>query len=431
MTAAPRHYAPVVTGDVTRVATFYEVESEGCPCSGSPMVEVVDFDRLHEDLQGAGAQLPERCLAESVAIHAGEAEWAVEVEVYRMDRGRHVAVVRASRDGGYHDVIDALEVFYRREFAPTGYTSWADYLDDRGYVLGAFTFQLVAASDGIMRLLDRSTDDARQSMLGSLVYRYAGRYDSLSSRVVWPEESNRGESLAVVSPFSAIIGRHQGYVENAFFLSAVLYVGARVTLLSLRRRLYENLRRVGHLQRAEADPRLRRAALGRVSSSVGAMEVELSANVESYLKVESLLLSLRASDFHESLFRSARVGDEAAALAVMLERLRSGVQGELAELASIYGARDERRRVLASGFVGALSAVAVPLGILFGYFGMNADEVDPGTSFMDVGANTVIYGLLLVLLGATLLLALVLAFALRRLDRTREARVRELMDGGP
>ncbi|MCP6134688.1 hypothetical protein NL393_36475, partial [Klebsiella pneumoniae] len=85
---------------------------------------------------------------------------------------------------------------YRREFAPTGYTSWADYLDDRGYVLGAFTFQLVAASDGIMRLLDRSTDDARQSMLGSLVYRYAGRYDSLSSRVVWPEESNRGESLA-------------------------------------------------------------------------------------------------------------------------------------------------------------------------------------------------------------------------------------------
>lgn len=430
MTAGPRHYAPVVTGGLSRVATFYEVEGEGCACSGSPMVEVIDFDRLHEDLRGAGTQLPERCLAERATVVAGDAEWAVEVEVYRVDRDRHVAVVRASQDGGYHEVIDALEVFYRREFAPLGSTSWDGYLRDRGYGLGTFTFQLVAASDGTMQLLDRSTEARRESILGSLIYRYAGRYDGLSSRIVWPEESNRGESLAVVSPFAAVIGRHQGYVENAFFLSAVLYVGARVTLLSLRRRLYENLRQVGRLQEAEADPRLRRAALGRVSSAVGAMEVELSANVESYVKVESLLLSLRASDFHESLFRSARVDEEAAALAVMLDRLRSGVQGELGELAAIYGARDERRRVLASGVVGALSVVAVPLGILFGYFGMNAAEVAPDTSFLDVGANTVIYGLLLALLGGVLLVALALPFALRWLDRTREVRVRELMDGG-
>lgn len=424
-----RRYDPVVRGGRSRIVTVYEIEGGSCGCSGPSIVDTMNFDRLHGDLERARSQLPQRCQLDSLTVLSDGAEWEADIEVYALDRNRHVAVVRCFQAGSHHQVADAMEVLYRREFVPSGYVSWDRYLGDRGFTLGNFTFQLVQLGDGIMSLLDGVGPSGVRSVIGSLVYRYPGKYEELSSRLVWPEESNRGGSLSVVSPFAALSGRHQGYVENAFFLSALLYVGARVALISLRRRLYQNLTMVDRLQATTADPRLRRAALGSVSSSVGAMEIELSASVESYLKVESLLLSLRASDFHESLFGSARVAEEATALATMLERLRSGLQGELGELSAIYGARDERRRLLASAFVGALTVLGVPLGILFGYFGMNAAEVSAQASFLDIPENPVIYGLLLSVLVIGLLILLGLPFVLRWLDSSRAAKVEALIEG--
>jgi len=67
----------------------------------------------------------------------------------------------------------------------------------------------------------------------------------------------------------------------------------------------------------------------------------------------------------------------------MLSRLDSAITAERDSVQAILSARDDRRRTRYAIAVGALSVLAIPLGIIFGFFGASAKEIDPGRSFFD------------------------------------------------
>ena len=137
----------------------------------------------------------------------------------------------------------------------------------------------------------------------------------------------------------------------------------------------------GRGQRSMTD---RRHQLGRLADQLGDLELELSYSVEAPADIGQLVPSLRVESFHTTLFASMDLTGRAETAARMLQRLERAINAELTALAGAEREADEARRIRWTVAAGFVSTVAIPLTLIFAFFGVNATEVDANASMFSL-----------------------------------------------
>lgn len=98
---------------------------------------------------------------------------------------------------------------------------------------------------------------------------------------------------------------------------------------------------------------------------------------------EVLVPSLRVENYHEALCDSTRMARRAETTSHMLDRLRNAVAAELTAVQSVENRADDARRVrtvAAVTFVTFVTTIGGTLSLLFGFFGINAIQVNADRS---------------------------------------------------
>lgn len=225
--------------------------------------------------------------------------------------------------------------------------------------------------------------DECDDVIQRLVYRADLPYRKEFSAIRYPAELNRRPGwLAAVGPYVSVIWGHADFIENTNFLSAVQAVGAIAELRNIRQAAYRDVR-LFRSEQNEASTRQRRRLLERLADDLSDAELELSYSVEAQADLGSLVPSLRVESFHNALFESMDMSAKAHIVGRILQRLERAIDAELTSIESVERRADEQRRLRWAVAVGFVSAVAVPIGLIFAFFGINASQVDPHRSIFD------------------------------------------------
>lgn len=265
-------------------------------------------------------------------------------------------------------------------------------------------------------------ESRRHDVLQRLVYRADLPYKPEYSQIRFPSEPNRRPGAVVaVSPYVTVVAGQQDYIENGMLLSAVQGVGSAHLVSRIRRDAYEALSDLRRFEREEARLGLRRGRLGSLSDVLSRQELELSFGVDAYESLGSLVPSQRLVEFHRVLFDALELPEESETTGKMLERLSGAISASHAAVKTIERKDDERRRLKWSLAIGFVSAIAIPLGIAFGFFGSSVAEVNRRASIFDWSQYHGLYLFIAgVLLSAVLIFAVTWLFT--RFEQRRERR---------
>lgn len=423
-------YDPVPSRNCHRLSVVYPIDdrrkvseqfSTDFGSVGEPVSDYLKLDRLEVFYDMAEHQLPrvlQRVELPGEKITLQEAGVAAErgyLWLVALPHGAHLAVLTLEIDCSLESCIPVMEDLHHRRVRVFDEPLWKGCIQTltatnaervQGQELAPDTYQLL--------FVRRSDHDALQpggSLASSLIYRYRADYSHETLRVVYPQESNRGSAFAATGPYVGVVSGTQGYVENGMLISALQFLGSVALLREIRLEAFDELTRLRRITAERTSLRARRAVLADMARRLGHLRLELSFGVEAFDRVASLVPSLRIVDFHACLFRCAEVDREAETVSGMLERLEQGLRAEIEKLNAEEVANQERRRQSASAALGFLSAVALPLGLLFAFFGMNTEDVSD-SSFLSLGTYAAVYiGLAVLFVAAgTLALGLRLGF---------------------
>ena len=198
-----------------------------------------------------------------------------------------------------------------------------------------------------------------------------------------PELNRRPTTIGAIGSYVSVIAGHQDYLENTVFLSAAQVVGSAAQLRQIRERAYECVRDFRE-NRDEALPvRQRRLTFERIADLLGELELDLSFAVEATADLGMLVPSLRVENYHHDLFESMNLAHRVETTSHMLARLRNAIAAELVSVSSIEDRADDARRTRTVGAVTFISTIAGTLALLFGFFGINAAQVNDRVSMFD------------------------------------------------
>jgi hypothetical protein len=277
---------------------------------------------------------------------------------------------------------------------------------------------LSAASPGFLPerhqlVCTASTEEANtEDVIQRIIYRADLPYRKEHSAITYPAELNRRDGwLAAVGPYVSVVGGHPEFLESSIFTSAVQAVAASARLREIRDAAYRDVRIFRNDGDARGSTKVRRLVLEQIAGQLGDMELELSFSVEASADLGLLVPSLRAEGFHSALYESMGLADRAATAARMLQRLARAISAELTAIESIERRADEGRRFRWAVAVGFLSVVAVPAGLIFAFFAVNATQIHKNLSMFSsyyLPVYLAVFSLLVV--GGLLLLVLYLRF---------------------
>ncbi|MEW9533596.1 hypothetical protein [Microbispora sp. NPDC049125] len=241
-----------------------------------------------------------------------------------------------------------------------------------------------------------------------VIYRSDLPYRKEYSAITYPSELNRRpDTVAAVGPYVSVLGGQQDYVENTVFLSAVQGVASAARLREIRSAAYSAVAAFRTGDRAHQATQARRKTLERLSDQLGDMELDLSYSVEATADLGLLVPSLRVVGYHDALYAAMGLADKAETVARMLRRLERAIGAEITAIESLERRADEDRRLRWTVAVGFVSTVAVPVGLVLAFLGINAREVDDNWSMFDTHYMVVyLFAATLVLIGALLSMTL-------------------------
>ena len=419
--------------DYHRITAIFSVDRPGAVANefetdysdlGEPVASHLSFDRLASGYIAAKRQFP-RVLdrrdldVDSLHVrvpHVGQLQ-AARLWILGLPHGAVVVAVTVEITCDVVECIALMEALHHKRFSICGRDPFEAICELaspgtqqllRDAVFGVDVHQILfVAGSSVGAIIDADSGAPRTEQIANLIYRYKGSYrDHAASdlRIFYPPEANRGsETLAAAGPYVAVLAGQQGYIENAFFVSAVQMLGATALLRRVRIETYDELLRLRRLTTDQArDPRRERTQLAVMSERLGKLELELSFGVEAHERIGSLLPSLRVIDYHHAIFCAGDMPAEAATVGRMLDRLGRIIQAELEGVRVRERMSDERRRLVGSIALGSLYIIALPLGIICGFFGINTSDVQPGSSFLDLSRYALIYGMI----GLTLIVEL-------------------------
>jgi hypothetical protein len=224
---------------------------------------------------------------------------------------------------------------------------------------------------------------ASDDLLQRLIYRADLGWRPEHSSICFPGELNRRPtSRAAMGAFVSVLAGQQDYIENCALLSAVQIVSAMAKVRDIRADAYASLIDLRQLSSDRSGMRTgdRRAALTQIADAAARQELQLTFGVETAQEIGILVPSLRVDEYHRQLAECTGLGDNIRTVSGMLARLSSVITNEKASQDAYDARREDLRRLRWGIAVGILSVVAVPIGIILGYFGGNYPEVDPRAS---------------------------------------------------
>ncbi|WP_293015737.1 hypothetical protein [Mycolicibacterium sp.] len=268
------------------------------------------------------------------------------------------------------------------------------------------------SDDDIQRLVYRADLPARPEFIR------IGRPDELNRR------PNRG---AACGPFVSVLWGQQDYIENCAFLSAVMASTAsavirdgRVTLLSEIAYMDRMFGIVGEKALARPSIDESRQAITRANRVVSRIQNRIALCIDGMATLMPFVPSLRPESYHRALFEAIDSRGNREALERMLGRLVEMIRVEQDALELRVSTRSELRSRRWTISVGLASATAIPFTLVFGYFGMNASEIESNHSMFDP-KYWVIYGSVLLISALIITTHMALLWRHRRRRRSLEA----------
>jgi hypothetical protein len=254
-----------------------------------------------------------------------------------------------------------------------------------------------------------------------VIYRTDLPYRPQHSSIRYPTELNRRPTTTgALGPYVSVLCGHQDYIENCAMLSAIQAVGSAARLREIREVAYAFVRRFRHRTPGQAGAHQRRTALEDISDGLSQLELELSYSVEVGADIGMLVPALRVESFHQELFTAMGLTQRAAIIGHMLGRLGNAIAAELTSIESMEQRAADRRRIRTVVAVTFLTTVSGTLSLLFGFFGINARQVDAQRSMFDDH-----YAPIYALIAALLLCALAIFGIMRLQERWEERRDRD------
>ncbi|WP_067184399.1 hypothetical protein [Microtetraspora niveoalba] len=371
---------------------------EGVP--SEPPGTYLRLGRLERHLAGAAAQMPRVVhLIDLDHDRVAVRRWnhprlltAARLWLLAVPSGQIVAVLGLDVRCGPGRTVDLLEDCYHLDVRADGRAVEAlaaealgvegDFLPERHQIVFAPAISAARCDEIVRRVVHR----------GDLPRR--GEFDTIT----YPAELNRRtETVAAVGPYVSILGGQREHVENLVFLSAVQGVAGAARLREIRSAAYSAVGTFRGRDREGQGTHARRETLERLSDRLGDMELDLSYSVEATADLGMLVPSLPVAGYHDALYSVMGLVDKAETVARMLRRLERAIAAELTAIESRERRADEDRRLRWTAAIGAVSTLAVPVGLILAFLGVNASEVDVTRSMFD-GRYLPVYGLAVVLL---------------------------------
>lgn len=431
----PAPFAPFVSRGSTRLTTIYATswrcDTRELEQVARPVGEFLNLGRLGEFYAVSQRQLP-RVIAredvprESLAFQRwDDGESVLGARVWYFSLPSHQLLVALSVDVTASAVgtIPLLEDLYYGNLTVGGQplAAWAgEVASQRWHCLDTHQgfqpeiHQLVYA--GVAAPNDAPDEDQIQRT----IYRADLPCRPEFSSIRYPAELNRRPAtVGALGPYVSVIAGHQDYVENAILLSAVQTVGSSLRLRQIRERAYDCVRTFRASSDEPQPTRQRRLTLEGIADSLVDLELELSFSVEATRDLGMLVPSLRVESYHDALCESTDLTHRAQTTGHMLQRLRNAIAAELTSVQSTENRAEDARRVRTVVAVTFVTTVGGTLSLLFGFFGINATQVNGARSIFDDH-----YLPIYLLIGGLIITALAIFTAMRAHEQRNQTHQR-------
>jgi hypothetical protein len=192
-------------------------------------------------------------------------------------------------------------------------------------------------------------------------------------------------TFCAVTPYVTLLYGHRKYVRNNVFLTMVQAVGTDARFRQIWYEAYGLVRDFRDEMQAQDVGVQRRADLEDLVDALGNLELDLSFSVETSADLGLLIPSLRIESFHRALYTVLELQTRAETVSQMFRRLDGSIQSEITAI-DIRERRSADARRVSVGFATSLiSTIAVPIGFLIAFFGINATQVSNAYSMFDWG----------------------------------------------
>jgi hypothetical protein len=243
--------------------------------------------------------------------------------------------------------------------------------------------------------------------VAGILYGIQPPYRPEFTRVEEPESLNREDGkYAAVSETSSFFYGHPHVVENSVFLTTVQAVGTAARFQRIWRDAYYQVQHFQEKGQAKQAGKQTREGLKVLADEMGNLELDLAFSVETAADLGLGSTNSRIEDLYEDLYEVMQIKTRAATVSQMFARLSGSIKSELTAIESQEKQVEDDRRFRGALTLGILSFFLAPLGLVLGFFGMNARQVDATDSMFDFRRYWVIYALALVLMIVPAIFAL-------------------------
>lgn len=193
-----------------------------------------------------------------------------------------------------------------------------------------------------------------------------------------------GRTLCAVTPYVSLLYGQQTYVENSVFLTAVQAVGTAARFRQIWHKAHGQVRKFRNDDQEERLGAQRRGGLEFLADELGNLELDLSFSVETSADLGLLIPALRLESFHKELYAAMELRERAETVSRMFTRLDASIRSELTAIEIRERQQQEEKRLRWGAAVSFLGLIAVPIGFLGAYFGINGREVNSDWSIFDM-----------------------------------------------
>jgi hypothetical protein len=274
-----------------------------------------------------------------------------------------------------------------------------------------------------------------EETIALILYRSDPPYRPQFMKVRRPSGLNTEHAIGAVTPYVSLLSGQPEYVENSIFLTAVQAVGTAARFRQIWHRAHGRVRDFRYRGQEETVGKQSKLAMEFLADDLGNLELDLSFSVEASADLGLLIPLLRIESFHKDLYEAMELRERAETVSRMFTRLDASIRSELTAIEIREQQLHEQRRLRRNAAISVLSVVAVPLGFLLTFFGINAQQVHQEWSIFDWNHYLTVY-----LAAASLAISPLVAFAIlngrawwrnRRERLERDARVRQELGAGP
>jgi hypothetical protein len=245
------------------------------------------------------------------------------------------------------------------------------------------------------------------AVIAGILYGIQPPYRPEFTRLERPESLNQeAGTYAAVSQTSSFFYGHPGEVENSVFLTTVQAVGTAARFQRIWRDAYYQVQQFQASKQAKKSGEQVRKDLELLADEMGNLELDLAFSVETAADLGLGSTTSRIDNFHDDLYQVMQIKARASTVSQMFVRLSSSIRSELTAIESREKEIEEDRKLRGALMLGALSFLLAPLGLIFGFFGISAREVDAHDTMFDFRRYWMVYAV------ATMLMIIAAAFAL-------------------